>query len=504
MSSFATQFLLSPDLNPGRSFHDTTEISGLSINSQHLKPGDLFFAIKGARFDSNSIIEEVLTRGAAAVVTDDPTTVERFPEKTILVSDVRRSISRAAHRFFGEPSSKLRCFGVTGTNGKTSVAWALQHALASLGEKTAYIGTLGYCFDAGESITQLDNTAPEPLLLHSILRDAVNAGCRNAVIEATSWGIVQSRTADIQWDCCAFTNLTHDHLDLHGTMENYEAAKGRLFSDELARSNKSAKFAVFNADDPAGVRYLNRLINEQPTIRRSTFGWGSSAIVRVLSADYAIDRTRIVFGIDGLGELCLDTQLIGSYNVMNLAAALSSLLRIGIKPDLAIGALARVPSVPGRMERIVKNGRCVVIDYAHTPDALEKLHLACREITAGRLITVFGAGGDRDRGKRPVMGSIAARFADICVVTSDNPRTEDPEKIVADILAGTGSQGSGPAKQVEVQVDRRKAIHLAIQLAKPGDIVIIAGKGHEDYQIIGTTKTPFADGQVALEALSSL
>ena len=484
--------LNSPDLN-------NMDVSGLSIDSRSIAPGNLFFAIKGAKFDSNQLLAEAIIKGAVAVVTDDRKRAEEFPDQAILVADARRSVSSTAHRFYGEPSSKLRCFGITGTNGKTSVAWALQHALAALGEKTAYIGTLGFNFNAGENIEQLENTSPEPILLHSILADALCAGCKNVVIEATSWGVEQFRTADVQWDNCVFTNLTRDHLDLHGDMGRYEQAKYRLFSDELATSSKVVKSAVLNSDDECGVRFLNRLGDKFPELHRYSFGWSERAQTRILGAEYELHRTTMRFGVRDDTELVLNSQLIGSYNVLNLAAAFTSLLAIGFDPRDTIRSLSGVPSVPGRMERIVHNGRCVVVDYAHTPDALEKLHIACREITDGRLISVFGAGGDRDKGKRPIMGSIAARLADHCVVTSDNPRTEDPEKIVADILPGMES-----AKVVDALVDRKQAIAHAIQLAKPGDIVIIAGKGHEDYQIIGTTKTPFSDREVALDALHSL
>lgn len=491
--------LVSPENVPFPANLNNMEVSGLSIDSRSIESGSLFFAIKGASFDSNRLTGEVLAKGAVAVVTDDRATAADYPEKAVLVSDVRRAISFAAHRFYGEPSSKLRCFGVTGTNGKTSVAWALQYSLSALGEKTAYIGTLGYNFGAGEQIVQIDNTAPEPILLHSVLEKAHRAGCKNVVIEATSWGLVQYRTADVQWDCCAFTNLTRDHLDLHGDMESYESAKYRLFSEELTRSPKIGRSTVFNIDDSCGLRFYDRIRADIPGINRHSFGWSEQADIKICSAKYSLSRTNIVLRNSSVGEIQLETQLIGSYNVMNLAAAFGCLVACGVDARSAAKVLESVPSVPGRMERIVEKGICIVIDYAHTPDALEKLHLACREITSGRLISVFGAGGDRDRGKRPVMGEVVARLADHCVVTSDNPRTEDPHRIVADILPGMAASGN-----LDIELDRSRAIHHAIQLAKPGDIVIIAGKGHEDYQIIGTTKTPFSDREVALEALSQI
>jgi UDP-N-acetylmuramyl-tripeptide synthetase len=435
------------------------------------------------------------------------------------VSDVRRALSYAAHVFYGRPSLKTTNIAVTGTSGKTSVTWILSHALHALNVKTFHGGTLGYSLlrdgDAPSAdLIELGNTSVDPLLVHELLARAVENGAKAAVYEATSQGVVQRRMRDLAWNGAIFTNLSRDHLDLHGSMQAYEAAKAELFTSDLASSPKAGLFAVINTEDEAGSRIASTLRAKHKEIRLFSVSSRSEAgehyVINKLSAtsrglSYSLTRAN--------QEIEINTSFIGSHNAYNLALAALALKAIGYADKEVSSVLSKVPPVPGRLEPLVGSKIPVYIDYAHKPDALEKVLVFLRPLCAGRLITVFGCGGDRDGGKRPVMGEIAYRLSDLTVVTSDNPRSEEPGAIINQILSGIkhhesselpeiNKSGDKLSDEIIVEPDRRKAIFLALSLATPNDIVLIAGKGHEPYQEICGVKYPFNDLQVAREGLA--
>lgn len=491
-------------------------VEALAIHSGAVTPGALFFGIPGSKTDGAKFLEDAVLRGAVAAVLTERSAGEkaalreRFPAIALLfVNDIRGALSTIAARFYGEPAAKMLTIGVTGTNGKTSVSWILAEALARLGRPSAYIGTLGVrqLGPDGELIAgeETVNTTPDPSVIHSMLAECYARGARSAVIEATSGGLVQRRTAAVPWDGALFTNLTRDHLDIHGTMEEYGAAKRLLFFDELRRSSKPQRVAVVNIDDPFGAELARDLVAEVPAIRvitYSTAGEGAAADATVVRSGGSLSRTSLDCII--LGEpLRLESSLIGLFNVANLVGAATMLRALGFPASEVERAIAQVPQVPGRLELVSDGAVHVVVDYAHTPDALVKAQRSLRELGSKRLITVFGCGGDRDRGKRPLMARAVEEHADVAVVTSDNPRTEDPQQILSDIAVGFGAgQPAGSRCEVRLNVDRRSAIGEAIACAQSGDIVLIAGKGHEDYQEIQGVKHPFSDQEICRSLLS--
>jgi len=391
--------------------------------------------------------------------------------------------------------------GVTGTNGKTTTAWLIRDMLSALGLRAGYLGTLGFQIPGEER--ELSNTTPFAVELYNLLAEARDKGVEALAMEVSSHALAERRADGVEFDAGVFTNLTQDHLDFHGSMEEYEAAKFRLFSD-LPKQSAKRFFSVVNVDDPAGRRLEDCLAGG----RIWRFGVTETLELGKLSADYdliayaqtiAVDRIEMVLnlGLDDIG-LRFTSQLGGSYNVENLAAAVSALIALGVKPDEACRVAESARAVPGRFEAVRnERGIGILVDYAHTPDALEKLLDAVRPLTSGRVITVFGCGGDRDRTKRPKMARAASERSDITVVTSDNPRTEDPQTILDEVLTGIVAG----RESVDI-IDRREAIAHAVKIAQPGDVVVIAGKGHENYQIIGRTKYPMDDREMAREALA--
>jgi UDP-N-acetylmuramoyl-L-alanyl-D-glutamate--2,6-diaminopimelate ligase len=400
-----------------------------------------------------------------------------------VVTDGRRAAALAAARVYGEPQRALRLVGVTGTNGKTTSVWLLRHLLGSEGG-AASIGTLGAIRPEGSVIEGSEAlTTPGPVQLARTLRQLVDAGARWLAMEVSSHALDQGRVASLAFDVALFTNLTRDHLDYHGTLERYLAAKRTLVS--LLTADGAA---VTNADDPA----WRGLGAEAP--RAVSFGAAPAADVRF--SDVQVDARGAGFVLHTpAGRAAAHIPLLGEFNVQNAAGAAATCLAAGLELGRVVAGLATVPQVPGRLERIATKPCPVLRDYAHTPDALERALAALRPLTAGRLIVVFGAGGDRDRGKRPLMGQVASAGADVAIVTSDNPRTEDPESIIAEIM--TGMDG----RQQRI-VDRRAAIAHALDSAGAGDIVLLAGKGHENYQILGTEKHPFDERIVVAELLA--
>lgn len=482
-----SSFLLSQHLH-GRlsSVGSDMPVSGVAFDTRLVQPGDAFVAIPGSRRDGHDFIPAAFERGAALAVVSDASRVAGRP--AIIVEDTRCALSRLAALFADFPSAAMKVVAVTGTNGKTTTNWLLYHAFRALGHQALRIGTLGV-EGAGIPAQAGELTTPDSLQIHSNLRRAYDAGARFAVLEASSHALDQFRVDDVEFDAAIFTNLTRDHLDYHPTFEHYFAAKRKLFT-LLARGRKRAA-AVIHLDD----EYGQKLQGEVPRwgLADFSFGKSSEARVRIDAFEQGLAGSTVALSFDGR-RYEIGSALIGSHNAENLAAAFAAAVSLGLDPEQVSKALTRSPQVPGRLESVQGAPFGIFVDYAHTPDALENVLTAVRGLGQGNVWVLFGCGGDRDRGKRPQMAAVAARYADRVVVTSDNPRTEDPDAIIRDIL----SEG---ARAEIVEVNRRAAIRETIRRAKPGDVVLIAGKGHEDYQIIGTTKQHFSDVEEARAAL---
>jgi UDP-N-acetylmuramoyl-L-alanyl-D-glutamate--2,6-diaminopimelate ligase len=458
------------------------EIGGLAYDNRAVRPGTLFFCVPGFTRDGHDFAPDAVERGAAALVVTRPLELG-VPE--VRVGDVREAMAVAAARFYGDPTARLAVVGVTGTNGKTTTAFLVRSLLEAAGRQTGLLGTVT-AMVAGEERPTV-RTTPEAIDLQRTFREMLDGGDVACAMEISSHALELRRAEGIHVAVAIFTNLTQDHLDFHPDMEAYFHAKRRLFASPLT------DVRVLNVDDPCG----RRLADEFP---------GSVTFAIDAPADYrATDLESGFTGTDGTfatpdGAFRVHVPLPGRFNVLNALGAWAAARALGAPPEGLVEALAVAGRVPGRFEPVAEGQPfAVLVDYAHTPDSLENVLRAARELADGRVIAVFGAGGDRDRGKRPLMGQIAARLADICLVTSDNPRSEDPEAIIAEILAGTGD-----APHVEHDADRRASIRRAVSLARAGDVIVIAGKGHEQGQEFeGGRKEPFDDVTVAREALGA-
>jgi UDP-N-acetylmuramoyl-L-alanyl-D-glutamate--2,6-diaminopimelate ligase len=448
------------------------EISGLAYSTIDVAPGSLFFCVRGFRADGHDFAPDAIERGAVALVCARPLGLG-VPE--LIVGDVRQAMGPIASRFFGNPTAQLRVAGITGTNGKTTIAFLTRSILEAAGIRCGLIGTVKYVIGGQEAPAV--RTSPEAIDLQRSFRAMLDSGDRACALEVSSHALELGRTAGTEWACRVFTNLTQDHLDFHKTMEDYFLAKRKLFLDGDAPS-------VLNVDDPYGRRLAERM---------------PDAVTYAIEGDaeYRADRVRFDAGGSEFRVRGVEvrTPLPGLFNVSNALAALAACEQMGIPLADGARALASADRVPGRFEPVDEGQRfTVLVDYAHTPDSLENVLRAARELTSGRLHVVFGAGGDRDREKRPLMGA-AVRGADRVIVTSDNPRSEEPSSIIDQVVAGAG-------EGVEREADRRRAIALAIEDAAPGDVVVIAGKGHEQGQEFEDgRKEPFDDVTVAREAL---
>ena len=465
-------------------------LADLTADSRAVKLGSIFVAYPGTLRDGRAFIPEALARGASAVLWERKGFEwdERWEVPNLGIDGLRAKVSEIAGHVYGNPSDALWMVGVTGTNGKTSVSQWIAAASERAGWRAAVLGTLGNGL-VGERV-EAKNTTPDAIVLQRQLADYARRGARVAAMEVSSHGLDQERVAGIKYDVAVFTNLTRDHLDYHRTMEDYAEAKFRLFSA------RGLKRAVVNVDDEWGARLAMRL-RGQPV---DTITFGTRDDARLRASNVSLDAAGVRFRVEsewGNGDAA--ARVLGTFNVSNLLAVTGALLASGIELDDAIAALATLEPVPGRLERL-GGGELplVVVDYAHTPDALEKALEALRPVVAKgrRLICVFGCGGDRDPGKRPIMGSVAARLADDVVVTSDNPRGEDPAAIIEQVLEGLGG------REAESFEDRQVAIFSAIHHARAGDVVLLAGKGHETYQEIAGTRLPFSDLDVARAALA--
>ena len=469
-------------------------VKGVAYDSRRVEPGELFVAVPGLKLDGRRYVEQALTRGTAAVVLEGPDPFEGRAIGRVLVPSSREALARLADAYFGHPSGALTVVGITGTNGKTTTSYLVDALLSARGQRAGLIGTVQY--RVGAEVISAGQTTPEAVELQSLLRRMVVAGITAVAMEVSSHALALSRVDGIDFDIAVFTNLSQDHLDFHATMDAYRGAKRRLFV-LLAAGRKPGRTAVVNADDPSGLAMVTDL-----PLRTVTYGIRGRADVRPERWSSGAEGIRMSVRTPA-GDLDIASPLVGEHNVMNLLAAAGVGVALGMAPEAIGRSVGSVVSVPGRFER-VEAGQpfLVVVDYAHTPDALERTLETARKLVgrAGRLAVVFGCGGDRDRGKRPLMGAIAGRLCDRVWVTSDNPRSERPEAIIADIVAGI--PGGLVAGRHETLPDRKAAIQSALHWARADDVVIIAGKGHETYQIVGAEVLPFDDRAQARSTLA--
>ncbi len=459
------------------------DLSGITEDSRRVAPGALFCAVTGSVQDGHRYLADAQRRGAAAALVTRPADL---PVPQVVVRDSRVAVALAAAEWFGRPAEGLTIVGVTGTNGKSTTVALIRHLLNARGD-AASIGTVGAFDAAGTELPGHGLTTPGAVELQGMLAELRQRGARTVVMEASSHALDQRRLSGLALAAAVYTNLTHDHLDYHGDLSAYFAAKARLSA--LVRDGG---LEVVNLDDRAW-----EALEHAPRLRRLTYGIVPGANVRADAIALSPQGTRFTLMGPG-GSAPVRLPLVGAFNISNALAAAATAAGLGHALDAIARRLADAPQVPGRVERIVSAPFSVIRDYAHTPDALERVIAALRPLTPGRLIVLFGAGGDRDRAKRPVMGSIAAAGADVAVVTSDNPRTEDPDAIIDDI-----EQGMDGTAHLRI-TDRREAIARVLALARPGDCVLLAGKGHETYQVIGTEKLPFDERAIVLEALGRM
>ncbi len=461
-------------------------IGQLTDDSRKVTPGSAFIAVRGCQFDGHTVIPDALNSGAVAIVAETPCPADLADKGIcwIQVPDTRQACGELMSAWQGFPSQQLVTLGVTGTNGKTTVAYLLHHILRSTWQRAGLIGTVMY--DDGARRTVSHNTTPGSAELQRILADMVRNGCRAVAMEVSSHALEQERTAGTDFRVGIFTNLTQDHLDYHGDMETYYLAKKKLFTG-MAKSGNRKSVAVINIDDPYGRRLAGEMAH---LMKVRTFGEAADAEYRIIPRLLSLKGSQ--YELSGRGRSVLvRVPLIGRFNISNSMAALAGAVAAGVNFRDALNCLATAPQVPGRLELVSSSGnvQCFV-DYAHTPDALENVCRTMRDLCRqGRLIVVFGCGGDRDHTKRPLMGAAAARYADICIVTSDNPRHEDPDSIIDQIMSGI------PREKQHRITNRAEAIESALATARRGDVVLIAGKGHENYQIVGDKTIRFSDAE---------
>jgi UDP-N-acetylmuramoyl-L-alanyl-D-glutamate--2,6-diaminopimelate ligase len=477
------------------------EIAGLAYDSRQVKPGDLFVAIRGHLSDGHAFIEKAVEKGAVAIA------AETLPSRgataaTVLVPDTRRALSKLALAFYGNPFKHATLIGITGTNGKTTTSYLLESIIKAAGGRPGVLGTVNYRYL--EKKVAAPVTTPESLDLIRLSREMVDHGVTHIIMEVSSHALDQGRTRDCPFSVAVFTNLSRDHLDYHKTMEEYFAAKSRLFRELQTDSSGRKSRAVINLDDPRGKRLAD-------TTGAEVFTYGLGQGCEVAAEAIQRDRNGLTFRLrTPAGEGVVRSPLIGDFNVYNILAAAGAGIALDLPFRTVVEGIEALKVVPGRLERVEnRKGLTLVVDYSHTPDALLKAMTSLKPYTKGRLITVFGCGGDRDRGKRYDMGRLAGEHSDVAFITSDNPRSEDPLAIVKEIEAGMldsglrkGGGNTHPGRGYFLEVDRRQAIQKAVAMAGKGDVVLIAGKGHEDYQIIGSERRPFSDQEEAARAAS--
>ena len=463
---------------------NNVDIEHITDDSRKVKQGSMFVCLPGHRVDGHDFVMAAVRAGATAILTEKEIDVPA-DIVTVRVVDTRAAVRIIAPFFHDYPGHRLRLIGVTGTNGKTTSSHLIREILLKAGYKCGLIGTMYALY--GDVQRSVPNTTPDVIELQSILADMVAAGMEYAVMEVSSHALELSRVAGCEFDVAVFTNFTQDHLDFHGNLEKYFAAKSMLF----ACGDKKTPQAVINMDDAAGVRLLSLCAG-------SVLTYGTKGNGALEAANISITARGVSFDVKGEhGCRHIKLKLTGLFNVYNALAAIGATMLVGVDIDTIKAALEKSAVVPGRFEAVDEGQEfSVIVDYAHTPDGLENILKTAREFVQGRILVVFGCGGDRDRGKRPIMAKIASAYGDMVIATSDNPRTEDPEAILCDVEAGLDKN-----KEYEIIVDRRQAIEHAIDSAKNGDVVIIAGKGHEDYQILKDKTIKFDDREVAREKL---
>jgi UDP-N-acetylmuramoyl-L-alanyl-D-glutamate--2,6-diaminopimelate ligase len=485
-----------------------TTVTGVSHDSRTVSPGHLFVAVAGTETDGHRYLESAVQAGAAAVVVEnDPPQDPGVP--VIRTTDSRRALSRLAAAFYDHPSKGLTLIGLTGTNGKTTTSYLIEAVLKAAGAEVGVLGTVSRRF-AGKTLPA-PTTTPESAEVQALLAEMIAAGVTHVVIEVSSHALVMGRVEDCHFDAAVFTNLSRDHLDFHQDMDDYWRAKERLFTEILPSSAKISRLAVSNLDDPRGG-----CIKPPPGSHLLRYGLTPGAEVTAGQVDLDLAGIRGTIHTPA-GPVALNLKLPGRYNLLNALAATAVGVGLGLAPETVSAGLASVESVPGRLEKVgpaPAEGPMVLVDYAHTPEALAGAVREVKALTPGFLYTVFGCGGDRDPGKRPLMGAAAGRYSDAVILTSDNPRTEDPLAIMAMVEPGLAELGRRPIEADQALAtglngnsyarvpDRTEAIKLAVALAGPEDVVLIAGKGHEDYQIVGRTKRHFDDREVAAAALA--
>ena len=484
-------------------------IAGIAYDSRRVGKGFIFVAISGQHLDGCSFISDAIGRGASVIVAGEAAADTGLTQ--VVVPDVRDAMARLSAAFYREPSRNMTLMGVTGTNGKTTITYLIESILSAAGCNVGVIGTVNYRY-AGKTFSA-PHTTPEAPDLNMILREMVDNGVTHCTMEVSSHALAQKRVDGCRFTGAVFTNLTQDHLDYHGTMERYFESKSRLFTDFI--TGAGGGFSVINIDDPWGVKLNLRLKTQDSRLKTLRYSLNSNTEIHPGQASFS-ER-----GIDAIlntpiGRINISSFLLGDYNLQNIMAAVGAGIGLGLDRGVIENGVTSLKRVDGRLERILsKGGFQAVVDYAHTGDALERVLNTLKPLAKGRLITVFGCGGDRDRGKRPVMGEIATRISDFTIITSDNPRSEDPLEIIEEIERGinTGdrSQGLGVRKILDAEFqelqtpnselrtayavipDRHDAIRVALNMAAPKDIILVAGKGHEDYQIVGSRRIPFDD-----------
>jgi UDP-N-acetylmuramoyl-L-alanyl-D-glutamate--2,6-diaminopimelate ligase len=463
-------------------------VESIAYDSRRVQRNSLFVALRGEKTDGHQFLEQAIERGASVIVTEQ---AEKHPRATCLVvDDTRSAMADLAAAFHGFPATRLKMAAVTGTNGKTTTTFLIKHICEKAGLHCGLIGTVRY--EIGQRVLPATRTTPESLDLQELLAQIAHAGCKAAAMEVSSHALALERTRGLEWDVAVFTNLTQDHLDFHGSMENYFEAKAKLFTQLAQQQKKQKPVAIVNIDDRYGEKLLRKIDKSVAVV---TYGMSQRADFR--ASNYRMEFGGTSYQLDARGKSYLvRVPLIGRFNVANSMAALAAANALGLSLREAVLSLGKSPQVPGRLEAVpAKRQFQVFVDYAHTPDALLNVVKTLRELEPKRLIVVFGCGGDRDRQKRPLMGEIVDRHADFAIITSDNPRKEDPDAIIAEVEKGFRSD------HFEKVADRAAAIQRAIALAEPRDIVLIAGKGHENYQEFADHTVPFDDIQVARRAL---
>lgn len=478
---------------PGKIFE--AEVAGVTADSREIKKGMIFVATRGESQDGHQYLAEAQSQGALLLVGEMPRPAG-VTGPYIRVDDGRIALAKIASSYYGHPSHGMLMIGVTGTSGKTTTTYLIESILKAAGFSPGVIGTVNFRYKG--KILESTHTTPGAVELQKLLAQMKAEGVNAVVMEVSSHALKQNRVAELAFDAAVFTNLSSEHMDFHHTMEDYYASKAMLFKDLAETALRSGKrpAAILNLDDTYGKRLFAELQGKFPDVTQKRYGFSFETDAEFSGSGLEADLT----GIHGqVGSVKVKSALTGQFNVANILAAIGAARAVGVQPDAISRGLANLAVVPGRLERVPNaKGLNILVDYAHKPDALEKVLKTLRSIRKeNRLITVFGCGGDRDRTKRPVMGKLAVELSDRVWVTSDNPRTEDPGQIIREIVAGAGS-----ATNFEVQADRKRAIFEAIRAAKAGDIVLIAGKGHEDYQILGTQKVHFDDREIAREAVA--